>query len=83
AHHGAAGSTSEAWLRTVRPEAAVVSVGSDNTFGHPAPATMGRLDAAAAATWRTDACGTVDVATDGERLWVSTARACDPSGAGP
>ena len=83
AHHGAAGSTSEAWLRTVRPEAAVVSVGSDNTFGHPAPATMGRLDAAGAATWRTDACGTVDVATDGERLWVSTARACDPSGAGP
>lgn len=80
AHHGAAGGTSAALLEAVGPQVAVVSVGRDNPFGHPAAATMGRLEAAGAAIWRTDLCGTVDVALDGGRLIVSTARPCAPAG---
>jgi competence protein ComEC len=68
-HHGSAGSTSEDWLDVVRPEYAVISVGT-NTYGHPAPAVLERLARHEAAVWRTDREGTVTVRTDGRYLWV-------------
>jgi competence protein ComEC len=67
-HHGSRTSTSPAFLRAVRPALAVVSAGSGNRFGHPAPATMKRLRAAGAATARTDLAGAVLVRSDG-RHW--------------
>jgi competence protein ComEC len=36
-HHGSLTSSSEAFVNAVRPNGAVVSVGWNNTFGHPAP----------------------------------------------
>ncbi|NLD43543.1 MAG: DUF4131 domain-containing protein [Chloroflexi bacterium] len=80
AHHGAGGATSEAFLSAVRPAAAIISVGSDNTFGHPAPAALDRLRGAEASIWRTDLCGAIDVAIDEAGLQVHTARPCEPSG---
>ena len=66
-HHGSAGSTSEAWLRELRPTAAVVSVGR-NTYGHPAPAAVARLRRAGAELWRTDRDGSIAVETDGATM---------------
>jgi competence protein ComEC len=70
-HHGSGGSTSREFLQAVGPQYAVISVGYDNYFGHPAPALLERLDAMPGlAVLRTDEAGTVEFITDGERLWV-------------
>ncbi len=71
-HHGAATSSSVAFLRAVQPAIAVVSVGEDNRFGHPSAAALERLGDAL--LLRTDQHGTVRLSTDGERLWVSVER---------
>ena len=60
AHHGSAAQAPEL-LAVAAPRAAVVSVGADNDYGHPAPATMATLAAAGVATWRTDRSGDVAV----------------------
>jgi len=61
-------------LAAVTPRYAVISVGADNHFGHPAPAVLGRLGKRGATIVRTDEQGTVEFATDGRRLWLRTER---------
>ena len=58
------------------PKLAVISVGADNTFGHPGAETMQRLTDTVGADkiYRTDLVGTVEFTTNGERLWVKTER---------
>ena len=68
-HHGANTSSSEAFLRAVAPQVIVISVGADNTYGHPAPAMLARAAAVGATVLRTDKVGTVEVSSDGERMW--------------
>jgi len=63
-HHGSATSISAAFLAAVTPEDAVISVGADNTYGHPAQATLDRLAAAGATVYRTDLDGTVVLTSD-------------------
>jgi competence protein ComEC len=71
AHHGSAGSTSDAWLRAVGPAVAIISAGAGNPFGHPAPAVLARLQAAGADVWRTDRDGAIVVDTDGHTAVVT------------
>jgi len=73
AHHGSETSTSLQFLVAVDPEVAVISVGTDNTFGHPGPEVVERLIDRLGEdnVYRTDENGTVELITDGERLWVS------------
>lgn len=74
AHHGSAESTSAGFLNAVSPSVAVISVGKDNDYGHPASDTLSRLDDTALQPriYRTDENGTVECITDGTRLWVQT-----------
>ena len=58
-HHGSASSTSQALLNALQPETAILSVGRDNAYGHPAPETLERLERAGAEIYRTDRDGTV------------------------
>ena len=70
-HHGSHTSSSVAWLRAVRPEIAVMSLGRDNRYGHPHAETLHRLDSARVRRiWRTDREGTlcVEVLPDGWRI---------------
>ncbi len=71
-HHGSLTSSSEAFVRALRPSVAVVSVGRSNPFGHPAPAVMRRYDSVGAALFRTDRDGAVTMDTDGRSLDVRT-----------
>lgn len=63
-HHGSASSTSKELLEAVMPEYAAISVGY-NTYGHPAPDTLDRLEQVGCTVWRTDLQGTITIrATD-------------------
>jgi competence protein ComEC len=59
AHHGSEDAGLGALLDRTRPRLAVVSVGADNPFGHPAPATLATLSGHGVRTLRTDRAGTV------------------------
>ena len=71
-HHGSAYSSTEPFLEAVRPAVAVISVGEDNPFAHPATDTLERLGRTL--LYRTDEHGRVRLSTDGERLWVTPDR---------
>jgi competence protein ComEC len=77
AHHGSKTSTSAEFLSVVNPQAAIISVGVDNNFGHPDSDTVKRLSQRpnlANNLYRTDLNGTVELTTDGEHLWVKTGK---------
>jgi competence protein ComEC len=56
-HHGSRTSTTPEFLALASPQDAVISVGRDNTFGHPRPEIVARLAAAHARVYRTDQYG--------------------------
>ncbi len=56
-HHGSRTSTTPEFLAIVAPQDAVVSVGRNNTFGHPRPEIIQRLADAHARVFRTDQLG--------------------------
>ena len=74
AHHGSDTSTSQQFLAAVAPEVATVSVGVNNTFGHPSPEVLERLTDRLGEdnVYRTDEDGTIEFITDGQALWVKT-----------
>lgn len=59
AHHGSKTSTTELFLRTVKPRAAIISVGRYNRYGHPSPEVLMRLRQQRAIIWRTDENGAI------------------------
>ena len=65
-HHGSRYSTSEALLDAITPEAAFISVGADNDYGHPAPEVLERLEKRGIRVWRTDLDGNASLAVKGE-----------------
>jgi len=69
-HHGARKSTTPAFLQAVLPQYAVISVGSNNRFGHPHPDTLQRLAARGIAVYRTDQQGAIVFTTDGSTMMV-------------
>jgi competence protein ComEC len=70
-HHGSDTSSGEAWLAAASPEYAVISVGADNRYGHPAPEVLERLAVSKARILRTDQEGTIVFQTDGETMQIS------------
>jgi competence protein ComEC len=72
AHHGSKTSTTDAFLSAVHPAFGVISVGRDNSFGHPSPEVIERLEAAAVHMYRTDQDGAITATTDGKTLTVRT-----------
>jgi competence protein ComEC len=69
-HHGSRFLLPEL-LEQVNAEAAVISVGARNTFGHPAYATLDMLSLSGLQVYRTDQDGAVIVQTDGNNLQIS------------
>jgi competence protein ComEC len=69
-HHGAKTSTSLDFLELVRPETSVVSVGKNNSYGHPSLEVMNTLMQFGSEVMRTDESGTIEIASDGEKYWL-------------
>ena len=73
-HHGSAGSTGYVFLREVMPDDAVISVGTDNSYGHPTEAALSRLRDADAQVFRTDLQGVIHAVSDGRNVTFETER---------
>ncbi|MEE9324066.1 MAG: ComEC/Rec2 family competence protein [Dehalococcoidia bacterium] len=76
AHHGSKTSTTSDFLSVVDPEIAVISVGVENPFGHPHADTLNTLEGVIEdeRIYQTAQHGTIEVETDGHKLWVQTER---------
>lgn len=72
-HHGSKTSSSEAFLDTIHPAVAVISVGK-NKYGHPHADVLSRFSARGVEVLRTDRDGTVEADFFSHRLRISSAR---------
>ena len=86
-HHGSNTSTGYRFLYEVDPEYAVISVGEDNSYGHPHEEPMSRLRDADVTIYRTDEMGTVIALSDGKNIrfsWqMGSAKPEDPTLSAP
>lgn len=73
AHHGAANGGTMV-LEQIRPAAAFIGVGEDNSYGHPSPNILDALEDRGAAVYRTDIHGTVVITVDRNGLGASALR---------
>ena len=67
-HHGSENSTTYPFLREIMPEYAVISVGNDNSYGHPTDDALSRLRDAGVKVYRTDLQGHVICTSDGKTV---------------
>ncbi|MEU6804362.1 ComEC/Rec2 family competence protein, partial [Streptomyces neyagawaensis] len=70
AHHGSA-YQDPTLIRATAPRLALISVGADNPYGHPAPSTVAALRGGGATVLRTDEDGAIAVAGTAEELLVA------------
>jgi len=85
-HHGSKSGTTDAFLSAIQPSVAIISVGLDNSYGHPHRSLLDNLaQSRVQAVYRTDQDGDVEVVTDGRAYWVISRRgqtAPAPAGGG-
>ena len=66
AHHGARNGVTPGWINRTKPEVVVISVGANNSYGHPDPWAMRYYQSHRRMVLRTDLDGTVIVTVDRE-----------------
>ena len=76
-HHGSESSSSYVWLREIMPQYAVISVGKDNSYGHPTEDVLSRLRDAEITTFRTDIQGDIICVSDGKSVTFTVERNAD------
>lgn len=71
-HHGSNTSSTETLINAVKPAAVVVAAGTANRYGHPHADVIERYITTVGQEriLRTDQLGTIELRTDGERLWM-------------
>ena len=67
AHHGSKYATSQDFLKRVQPEAAIISDGAWNRYGHPSQIVLDHLKATNVKVWRTDLHGEITITTRGKQ----------------
>lgn len=71
-HHGSKTSTTEGLLSATSPQIALMSLGKENTFGHPHTTVLWRIEQRAIELWRTDVNGRVECYSDGANLYCDS-----------
>lgn len=79
-HHGSSTSSSEDFMEQIRPEIALISVGTGNSYGHPHKEVMELLESYDMDIYRTDLQGTIVVTSDGTTCTVETFESIDLEG---
>jgi competence protein ComEC len=67
AHHGSKYASSEDFVKRVKPEAAIISTGAWNRYGHPGQPVLDRLRNAGSKVYRTDLQGEITISTKGRQ----------------
>lgn len=67
-HHGSSYSTTDEFLSKVNPTYAIISVGKNNKYNHPADETLEKLNNKNITTYRTDIDGTIKLTSDGNNI---------------
>ena len=70
-HHGSSTSSSYRLVYETDPEYAVISVGADNSYGHPHDEITARYSAAGVPMFRTDELGTITAVSDGSAITIT------------
>ena len=70
-HHGSNTSSTPQFLNSFKPEIAVIQVGADNSYGHPTPQTLERLQKTGAEVFRNDEHGDVVVTIEDDEANVA------------
>lgn len=70
-HHGSKTGMSDYFLTQINPSLAIVSVGANNTYGHPAQVALDLLKSHNIKTFRTDQNGEVEIISDGKTFSVN------------
>ena len=70
-HHCSNSSTSYRFLNEISPEYGVISLGKDNSYGHPHKEPMSRLNQAGVTILRTDELGTIQAVSDGAEVTLT------------
>lgn len=71
-HHGAKTSSGDTFLDAVSPKAAIIEVGKNNRYGHPAADTLNKLAQKGITYYRTDIDGRVELLLDGLNFVLNT-----------
>jgi competence protein ComEC len=71
-HHGSLTSSSEEFLRALKPDIAIFTVGRHNRFGHPHPIVLERYRRLGIQIFRTDEDGMITVRTDRRSVHIET-----------
>lgn len=82
-HHGSSSSTSEVFLKAVNPKIAVISVGKDNSYGHPTQEVLTLLSEYKIEIYRTDEVGTVIFECDGVNYTIEQLKSTIQANAPP
>lgn len=69
-HHGSRNNLSLAFLDSINPKLAVITVGKNNRYGHPHKEILEMLEELKIKTLRTDSDGEVEVVSDGKSFWA-------------
>ena len=70
-HHGSAYSSTEEFLTKVSPTYAIISCASKNSYGHPSPETITRLEQIGAKIYNTKDLGTIHINSDGDKININ------------
>ncbi len=76
-HHGSADSTTYPFLREIMPTYAIISVGENNSYGHPTEEVLSRLRDADVKIFRTDLQGDIIAVSDTKNVTISVEKNAD------
>jgi competence protein ComEC len=69
-HHGSKNGLTEGLLDAASPQIAVISVGANNSYGHPHEEILQMLKQKKVRILRTDEAGDIEIITDGKAWWL-------------
>ena len=69
-HHGSKTALNEYFVKSISPEASIISVGKKNNYGHPNENVINFLENIGSKVYRTDKNGTVEIVTDGNSWYT-------------